>query len=103
MEITATISDEGQRILESWLGIGQIQPWLQHALNNKLRRRIDASVLEHTDKNPKKITDAEKLLALKDVALPTREERDASTTEGKEKENVLLMANNRGGREHSRE
>ncbi|MBA7576564.1 hypothetical protein ES708_18405 [subsurface metagenome] len=76
MDIAVTIPDEGQRILESWLGVGQIQPWLQHAINNKLRQRIDVSILEHTDKNPKKLTEANKLLALKTVVLPTRKERD---------------------------
>lgn len=76
MDITVTISSEGKRILESWLGKDTIQPWLQHAINDKLRRRIDASILEHTDKNPKKMTDPDKLAALKGIKLPTREERD---------------------------
>lgn len=76
MDIIVTIPDEGKRILESWLGVGQIQSWVQHAINNKLRQRIDASILEYTDKNPKKMTEADKLLALKGVVLPTRKERD---------------------------
>ena len=76
MNITITIPDEGERILESWLGVGQIQLWIQHAINNKLRQRIDASILEETDKNPKKMTKTDKLLALKDVVLPTKDERD---------------------------
>ncbi len=76
MDITVTISDEGFKVLESWLGKGQVQPWLQHALNNKLRKRVDASIVEHTDKNPAKVVDSDKLLILKDVVLATREERD---------------------------
>jgi len=76
MEIIITIPDEGKRILESWLGEGQIQPWLQHVIDNKLRQRLDASILEHTDKNPKKLTEADKLAALQSVTLPSREERD---------------------------
>jgi hypothetical protein len=76
MDITVTIPDDGVRVLESWLGVGQIQPWLQHALNNKLRQRLDASVLEYTDKNPKKLDEVAKMLVLKSVKLPTREERD---------------------------
>ena len=82
MDITVTIPDEGKRILESWLGVGQIQPWLQHAIDNKLRQRLDASILEHTDKNPKKLTDADKLVALKDVVLPIRDERDGIEAKG---------------------
>ena len=81
MDITVTIPDEGKRILESWLGVGQIQPWVQHAINNKLRQRIDASMLEETDKNPKKLKEDNKLLILKDIKLPTREERDKETNE----------------------
>lgn len=73
MDIIITISDEEKRVLESWLGSEQIQPWLQHAIDNKLRQRIDASILEHTDKNPQKMIQADKLLILKDIILPTRE------------------------------
>ena len=76
MNITVEIPDEGVRILESWLGAGQIQPWLQHAIDNKLRQRTDASVLEQTDKNPKKLVEADKFVALAEVVLPTRDERD---------------------------
>ena len=77
MDITVTISEEGHAILESWLGVGQVQPWVQHALDNKLRRRIDASIEECTDKNPKKLTQEDKLIELSKVTLPTREERDS--------------------------
>ena len=76
MKVTVIIPDESVRILESWLGVGQIQPWLQNAIDNKLRQRLDASVLEYTDKNSNKMEEADKLLALKDVKLLTREERD---------------------------
>lgn len=73
MDIIVTIPDEGKRILESWLGIGQMQKWLQDAIDNKLRQRVDASILEHTDRNPKKISEPDKLLILKDITLPIRE------------------------------
>ncbi|TET76171.1 MAG: hypothetical protein E3J43_07250 [Candidatus Heimdallarchaeota archaeon] len=76
MDIIITITDEEKRILESWLGTGQIQPWLQDAIDNKIRQRVDASILEETDRNPKKMTKANKLLVLKDIVLPTRIERD---------------------------
>ena len=85
MDIIITVSDEGIRVLESWLGAGQVQPWLQHAIDNKLRQRIDASILEHTDRNPKKMTEADKLLLLNDIKLPNREERDAEYIKAEEK------------------
>ena len=76
MNIICTITGEENKVLESWLGVGQIQPWLQHALDNKLRQRLDATIVEVTDKNPAKLSQEDKLLALKDVVLPTKEERD---------------------------
>ena len=77
MDITVTIPDEGQTVLESWLGVGQIKPWLQHAIDNKLRQRMDASITESTNLNPKKLTTAQKIDELSAIALPTRVERDA--------------------------
>lgn len=76
MDIVVTITEDEKKVLDSWLGEGKIQEWLQHALNNKIRQRIDASVLETTDRNPKKLSKETKLKLLKNIALPTREERD---------------------------
>jgi len=70
------IEDLEYDILESWLGVGEVEGWLQHAIDNKCRQRVDASVLQHTDRNPKKMTKESKIALLKTVALPTREERD---------------------------
>ena len=80
MDIICTITNEENKVLESWLGVGQIQPWLQHAIDNKLRQRLDATIVEVTDKNPAKLSQGDKLLALKDVVLPTKEERDIGET-----------------------
>ena len=85
MDIIITVSDDGIRVLESWLGAGQVQPWLQHAIDNKLRQRIDASILEYTDRNPKKMTEADKILLLNGIILPTREERDVEYIKAEEK------------------
>ena len=75
MDITVTITDQEYDILESYLGVGMVQPWLQHALDNKIRQRVDAAVLEYTDKNPKKMSHEQKLNDLSKVTLPTREDR----------------------------
>lgn len=72
--ITVQIEDLEYEILESWLGVGQVKAWLQHAIDNKCRQRTDASVLEHTDRNPKKLSKEDKLILLKNVTLPTKEE-----------------------------
>jgi len=76
MDIIITITDDEKKVLESWLGVGGIEDWIQHALSNKIRQRVDASILEHSDRNPKKLSKQEKLDLLKDIELPTREERD---------------------------
>jgi len=74
--IQVQIEDLEYDILESWLGVGEVEGWLQHAIDNKCRQRVDASVLQHTDRNPKKIDRISKLNLLKDVQLPSRVERD---------------------------
>jgi len=51
--------------------------WLQHAWNNKARQRIDAAVEEVSDKNPRKMSEKEKLLIVKNSPLKTRAKRDA--------------------------
>jgi hypothetical protein len=76
MQVIINITDDEQRILESWMGVGKIQSWLQHAIDNKTRKRVDACILEHTDRNPKKMSMEAKLIALSTIELPTREERD---------------------------
>jgi len=85
MDITVTIPDEGKKVLESWLGVDQIQPWLQHAIDNKLRERLDATILEVTAYNPEKMKTEYKLNILEKVKLLTREERDGLLLEEKGK------------------
>jgi hypothetical protein len=72
MNITVTISDDGYAVLESWLGKGKVQVWLQNAINNKLRQRLDASVLEKTDKNPSKLSVEQKYTELSKIAQVTK-------------------------------
>lgn len=69
--IQVQIEDLEYEILESWLGVGQIEAWLQHAIDNKCRQRTDASILEHTDRNPKKLDRQAKLDLLATIQLPT--------------------------------
>ena len=81
MNIILTLTEHEKKVLDSWLGVDKIQDWLQHALNNKIRQRIDASILEVTDRNPSKLTKEEKFALLKDIVLPIREERDGEKLE----------------------
>jgi len=75
MNIIVTLTQGEFEVLESWLGVGEVQPWIQHALDNKIRQRLDASILECTYLNPKKLTRDEKLEELGKAVLPTRESR----------------------------
>ena len=56
--------------------MGQVEAWLQHVIDNKCRQRTDASVLEHTDRNPKKLNKQTKLDLFKNVKFPNRKECD---------------------------
>lgn len=76
MKITLTVTDDEKKVLDSWLGEDKIEAWLQHALDNKIRQRVDASILEATDRNPKKMTKADKFGLLEGYTLPTKKERD---------------------------
>ena len=76
MNYTVELTEDEVRVLDSWIGEDQIQPWLQHAIKNKARQRIDASIMETTDRNPKKMTEEAKLALIKKMTLPTRAERD---------------------------
>lgn len=75
MDITLTITDDEKKVLDSWLGENGIVTWLENALANKIRQRLDASVLENTDRNPNKMSKEDKFALLKDVTLPAKEER----------------------------
>lgn len=76
LTISVEIPKKGEKVLKSWLGEDGPELWLQHAIDNKLRQRVDASIIEHTDKNPAKLTLDEKLIILEAIQLPTKEERD---------------------------
>ena len=68
------ITNKEEKVLRSWLE--DPQQWLEDAFNNKIRQRIDASVLEETNFNPKKMSHDDKLAELEKVVLPTKKERN---------------------------
>jgi len=72
--IQVQIEDLEYDILESYLGVGKVEAWLQHAISNKCRQRTDASIVELTDRNPGKLRRAEKLALLEGVDLPVRKD-----------------------------
>lgn len=74
MDIICTITEQEKEILESYIGVGNIQPWLQHCLNNKIRQRTDDAILNYTNMNPKKMNMPEKLSELSKVTLKQRED-----------------------------
>jgi hypothetical protein len=76
MNIILTITEDEKKVLDSWLGVDKIQEWLQHALDNKIRQRVDASILEDTNLNPKKMSKVDKLIELAKIDLKRKEDRD---------------------------
>lgn len=54
-----------------------IQDWLNNAIHNKARQCIDAVVEEYSDKQPKKITEAEKYAIVREAEVKTAAERQA--------------------------
>jgi len=76
MDIIVTLTEGEFDILESWLGVGEVQPWIQHALDNKIGQRVDATVEELTEFNANKLNKEQKLNILRGVKLKTRKERD---------------------------
>jgi len=63
VKYTVEITEEEDKVLRAWLD--DPQKWLEHALRNKLRKRLDGAIVVLTDKNPKKMTHEEKLAELK--------------------------------------
>ncbi len=72
MDIIITITDREKEILEHFLGENEIQSWLQHAIDNKLRQRVDACVLQYTDYNPSKMSIKNKMSTLSGIDFPPR-------------------------------
>lgn len=71
-----TISDKEDKVLKFWLE--NPQQWLENAFRNKIRQRIDASILEKTNFNPKKMNYDDKLIELEKIILPNKAERNRS-------------------------
>jgi len=74
MDIIITITDREKEILEHFLGENEIQSWLQHAIDNKLRQRVDACVLQYTDYNPSKMSMEDKMSTLSGIDFPPRDD-----------------------------
>ena len=52
-----------------------VEEWVENAIHNKARQMIDVIVLEVSDKNPKKISKAEKEIIVKEAVIKSAKER----------------------------
>ena len=52
-----------------------VEEWVKNAIHNKARQMIDVIVLEVSDKNPKKISKAEKKAIVKEAVIKSAKER----------------------------
>lgn len=75
MKVSIELTDIEEKVLNAWLGVDGMKDWIQHVGENKLRQRIDASILEWTNLNPKKMTQENKMIELDKITFPTKEER----------------------------
>lgn len=69
--IIELIAEEEKALLSDMLSI---QEWLDGVIHNKARQCIDKIVLEHSDKQPKKIIEAEKLAIVRNAQVKTAQE-----------------------------
>ena len=76
-QFTITINDAEAKALAT--DMFSIQEWLEHAVHNKIERLIDNIIGKATDRQPKKITSAEKYQMIIDMKLETGAERTART------------------------
>lgn len=70
---TVTLSDEEEKALLT--DMVSIQEWLNNAIHNKARQCIDTIVEEYSDKQPSKITPAEKQSIVRGAVVETAFER----------------------------
>ena len=75
LELKTTFSDAEVKALE-W-DIVSLQEWFDNFLHHKASRCIDRIVLEHSDKQPNKLSLAEKEQIVLDTPLKTAAERQA--------------------------
>jgi len=74
MQYTVDISNEEEKALS--VVMVSIQDWLNNAIHNRARLAIDDLVLNHSDKQPGKIPDAETLQIVRDAEVETAAERN---------------------------
>lgn len=58
MDVIIKLTDNGKALFDAWNIDPQV--WIQHAVDDKVRRLADRAVIEHTAYNPKKLTESEK-------------------------------------------
>lgn len=71
---TITIDDENIRVTET--DCYSFMDWIVNAVNEKHRRVLDRLVLEHTDKNPQKISLEDKIELIRPITLKSAKEKN---------------------------
>ena len=75
MKFEVELSDEEIKALET--DMMSVQDWLNNAIHNKARQCIDAIAQAYSDKQPKKITEQEKLEIVRHAKVKSAAERQA--------------------------
>ena len=74
-EFTVVISDEEEKALLTCMV--DIKEWIQNAISNRARQAVDAIIKEHTDRQPKKMSVADKHALIASLDLKTAAEKNA--------------------------
>lgn len=72
--ISVTLTDEEYKAFE-WQ-VNSPEEWIEHAVNNKIRKSENRMLLELTDKRPDKLTKQERKDLIKNSTLKTKKEKD---------------------------
>ena len=79
-EYTVTLSEEEEKALS--VELVSVQAWLENAIHNKARKCINRVVEEYSDKQPTKISEADKKQIVRDANVETVAERSAIAEAG---------------------
>ena len=80
MKYTVEISPEEQKALQTKMI--SVQAWLDNAIHNRARQCIDRIVQEHSDRQPGKIPEKEKLQIVRDAKVETAKQRNERIERG---------------------
>lgn len=78
-QYTITLSDEEDKAMQH-IAVS-VQNWLDNAIHNRARQATDEIILEHSDKQPKKISQEERASIVRKADIKTAAQRQKELEE----------------------